>query len=127
MPPSVLTRLRRSGDARSAGRALAVLFLLAGFIGAFASGAAALPGDAGLVTCLSALSPDGGEGGGAPLACCPFGCPMVTAAVPNPSSGGLVLPISPDQPVAPGSPNFVTARSVLLIVGDGPRGPPIVL
>ena len=127
MAPSVLTRLRQSSDARSAGRALAILFLLAGFIGAFASGAAALPGDDGLVTCLSALSPDGVDGADAPLASCPFGCPMVTAAVPNPSSGGLVPPISPDQPVTPGSPNVVTARSVLLIAGDGPRGPPIVL
>jgi hypothetical protein len=122
-----MTRLRRSGDARSAGRALAILFLLAGLIGSFAAGASALPGGGAAVTCLSVTSQDSGEGGGAPLSCCHYGCPMVTAAVPAPASAGLALPALADGLPWPGSPRWVAAGSVLLAVGDGPRGPPAVL
>jgi len=125
MRPSLVTRLRRSKDARSAGKAVTLLFLLTGLIGAFASGAAALPTADTIVTCLGITST--GDDSGAPaLSCCTLGCPMVTAAVPAPAANGLPLPATVgfygvDRRLPLIEPPLILAS------GESPRGPPAIL
>lgn len=123
MGRSLITRLRRSKDARSAGRALAFLFVLTGLIGAFTSGAAALPSpDTTIVTCLG-FAPSGDDSGGPALSCCTLGCPMVTAAMPAPAAGGLPLPAAAGF-YGVGGPGTLVAPPPILASGESPRGPP---
>lgn len=123
----LLARIRRHRETRSISRALALLFVLSGLIGAFAGGAQAadaLDGE-GFIHCLSVASDDDGDFDGA-LSCCTLGCPMVsTALAPSPA---LVPP-----PRAVEGLVLATAlhdHAVLLQKRpsrDGPRGPPILI
>jgi hypothetical protein len=126
MPPSILTRLRRSKDARSVGRALALLFILTGLIGSLASGAAAAPTENGLVHCISGHASDAGKGVTA-LPCCTLGCPMVVTAAPVPVVPGLVLPTLPSSPVGAGRLAAAISPPAILLSGESPRGPPFAL
>ena len=124
MPPSLITRFRASRDARSAGRALALLFLLTGILGAFASGAAmaAIDGGPTAVYCLGAIA-DEDEGGDFDLACCTLGCAMVTAALPAPSAATITVP---NAPVGSGAIyRGSLAPPASLVAAASPRGPPI--
>jgi hypothetical protein len=102
---------------------MALLFLLTGILGAFASGAAtaAIDSRATAAHCLDAGADDGGDDFG--LGCCTLGCAMVTAALPAPSAGTISVPRAP----------FGTGRTLgsfvvppaILAAGESPRGPPI--
>ena len=122
MPPSLIARLRASRDLRSAGRALALLFLLTGILGAFASGSATAAIDSGnaAIHCLSGSVAD--DDGGFDLACCTLGCAMVTVALPAPSAAAVSVPDAPAS-TAIRHPSFV-APPAILAAGESPRGPP---
>ena len=124
MNRALFRTLRRDRDLKSAMLAVCVLFLMTGLLGAFASGATALPTeDVAVIHCYAEATDESGavdEG----VSCCTLGCPMVSAALPVPVGAGLIDRGFVQQTTEPASEIAVTppTRRVAL---DTARGPPL--
>lgn len=122
-PAALFPSLRRDHDLKSAMLAFCVLFLLTGLLGAFASGAAALPTEGALVIhCYGGAGDDAADTDGV-ASCCTLACPMVAAAHEAPHGNGILGRTFVGQ-LAEIAPPALIVPPTRRIALDTARGPP---
>ena len=126
MQMALFPAFRSNRDLKSAMLALCTLFLLTGLIGAFASGAAALPTKGSVaIHCYSGAVDDAGETGVVPT-CCTLGCPMVSSALPGPTGDVMLARGFVSLPADP-APIAQTIPLSWRVATEFARGPPLPL